>query len=790
MRSTDRIRFVPALNYNGPATPFVVRLLDNSNNTTNAQTAGSIVVTSTNGGTTEISEALVTLTHTVNPVNDPPITTNNTIIILEDEVRPLTNADFGNYSDVENQPFSAIKIVTRPAKGTLQYNVNGAWTSITSDGGDYSISGASIKFRYVPAQNENGTNYTTIEYRVSDGVDFSVSTYTVTINVTPVNDPPISTDDTVSSNEDALYYFNASDFGTYSDVENDTLAKVQITSLPSLGTLEYNNGTTWVSALNAEITPNLLTGDPADSKLRYTPPANAFGSPFTAFGFKVSDGALYSLSSYTVTINIAPVNDAPVATGSALLASVFKNNTSPPWATVSSLFSGTFSDPLDTGNTTDSFYGVAIQGLTQDGAKGVWEYKIGSTEGVVPNSSDSTSFVLRGADSLRFVPASNYTGNATPLSVRLIETKSAAEVSDSGASDASGSTPNVSTNGGTTVYSAATVNLVHEVKGTLLVKAFNDVSEGSDAIFRVSLDSNSNSSGTDVTLGLTNGTASSSSDYGPSYKGAYYYDGSNNKQTLTITGNVVNDVPQNVTIFYVSVPTTNDSPKVYEGPETFSLSASITVDSNPVSNSDAATIRDDGKGKVFNEDGTVDNSATPDNDLSVSVTGYEPVKVNEGSTYAMFKVEASSEDGLNFSVINGTATLVTPTIEFSLDGTTWTVFNASATGGFPTVPAGSGNKGTVYARVTITSESDSMYEGSESFSLRATSRANSDVTGTASRDIVDNGSGLKYTGNFTGDPMEPATDGTNLDNDLSVQVTSYSPVNEGSTWAMFKVVAA
>ncbi|MFM7927575.1 MAG: hypothetical protein ACKO9Q_07650, partial [Pirellula sp.] len=316
---------------------------------------------------------------------------------------------------------------------------------------------------------------------------------------------------------------------------------------------------------------------------------------------------------------------------------------------------------------------------------------------------------------------------------------------------------------------------------------FNDVSEGSDAIFRVSLDSNSNSSGTDVTLGLTPGTASSSSDYGPSYKGAYYYDGSNNKQSLTITGNVVN-VPQNVAIFYVSVPTTNDSPKVYEGPETFSLSASITVDSNPVSNSDAATIRDDGKGKVFNEDGTVDNSATPDNDLSVSVTGYGPV--NEGSTYAMFKVEASSGDGLNFSVINGTATLVTPTIEFSLDGTTWTVFNASATGGFPTVPAGSGNKGTVYARVTITSESDSMYEGSESFSLRATSRANSDVTGTASTDIVDNGSGLKYTGNFTGDPMEPATDGTNLDNDLSVQVTSYQPVNEGSTWAMFKVVAA
>jgi hypothetical protein len=785
LRSTDRIRFVPTLNYNGPATPLVVRLLDNSNTTTNAKTAGAIVDTSTNNGTTEISSALVTLTHTVNPVNDPPVSTNNTITIDEDQVRPLTTADFGNYSDVENQPFSTIKIVTRPDKGTLQYNVGGVWTPITTNGGDYAISDATIKFRYIPAQNENGNNYTTIVYQVSDGVDFSVSNYTVTINVTPVNDPPISTGDAITSDEDALYYFNLSDFGTYSDVEGDSLAAVQITSLPSLGTLEYNNGSGWVSALGAQIAPSLLTGNSGTSKLRYMPPANAFGSPFTQFEFKVSDGADYSLASYTVTINIAPVNDAPEATGSALLTSVFKNDTDPAWATVSSLFSSNFSDLRDTGDTQDSFYGVAIQGLTQDVAKGRWEYKIGSTVGDVPNSTDASSFVLLGADSLRFVPASNYTGNATSLSVRLIETKSSAEATATGPSDASGSTANVSSNGGTTVYSSGTVSLIHEVKGTLLVKAFNDVSEGSNAIFCISLDSNTSVSGTNVTLGLTPGSASSSSDFGPTYAEAYYYDGSNNKQTLTISGNLVT-LPQNVTVFFVSVPTTDDSPKVYEGPETFSLSASITVEGTPISNSDAATIRDDGNGIVFNPNGTANNSATPDNDLSVSVNGYGPV--NEGSTYAMFKVDASSGDALNLSVINGTATLVTPMIEFSLDGTTWTLFNASATGGFPTVPAGAGNLGTVYVRVTITSESDSMYEGSESFSLKATSRANSSTSDTESTSIVDDGSGLKYTGDFTSG--SPNTDATNLDNDLSVSVTSYSPVNEGSTWAMFKVVGA
>ena len=164
-------------------------------------------------------------------------------------------------------------------------------------------------------------------------------------NVTPVNDPPVSTDDTVATNEDTTYFFNVSDFGTYSDIENDPLAKVKVTSVPSMGTLEYYNGTTWTSALYAELTPAQLTGTEQTSRLRFSPPEDAFGSPFTAFGFQVSDGTDYSTSTYMVTINVNPVNDAPVATGSAVLAGIFKNDTAGPGATVNALFSGNFIDP-------------------------------------------------------------------------------------------------------------------------------------------------------------------------------------------------------------------------------------------------------------------------------------------------------------------------------------------------------------------------------------------------------------------------------------------------------------
>ena len=48
-------------------------------------------------------------------------------------------------------------------------------------------------------------------------------------------------------------------------------------------------------------------------KLTFDPVANANGTGYSNFQFKVSDGTLYSTSSYTETINVTAVNDAPIA---------------------------------------------------------------------------------------------------------------------------------------------------------------------------------------------------------------------------------------------------------------------------------------------------------------------------------------------------------------------------------------------------------------------------------------------------------------------------------------------
>jgi len=119
-------------------------------------------------------------------------------------------------------------------------------------------------------------------------------------------------------NEDNIKTFAASEFN-YTDADNDPLSIIQITSLPSRGTLfndaNLNNvvdaGETIL--LNGEITKAEIDAN----KLKFIPILNENGSPYTTYNFKVNDGTAYSSSSYTMTINVNAVNDAPVFTKGA-----------------------------------------------------------------------------------------------------------------------------------------------------------------------------------------------------------------------------------------------------------------------------------------------------------------------------------------------------------------------------------------------------------------------------------------------------------------------------------------
>lgn len=128
----------------------------------------------------------------VNPVNDAPTSTNDTMSTSEDTMIVLTSGDFGTYNDAEGNPFTDVQITTLPADGLLEYDVDGSSSWVAVNANDI-ITVADIdasRLRFTPDADENGAGYTTIGFKVGDGTDFSASEYTLSIDVTAVNDAP------------------------------------------------------------------------------------------------------------------------------------------------------------------------------------------------------------------------------------------------------------------------------------------------------------------------------------------------------------------------------------------------------------------------------------------------------------------------------------------------------------------------------------------------------------------------------------------------------------------------
>ena len=157
--------------------------------------------------------------------------------------------------------------------------------------------------------------------RVSAG-----TTATTTVSITDDDTPPTAANGTVTTDEDTSYTFAADEFG-YSDADGDALASVKIIELPATGALTLN-GTAITSAdLPQTVTATELTG----GGLKYAPPANANGTGYASFKFKVNDGTADSASEYFITINVSPVNDpatgAPTISGTAQVGQMLTAST-------------------------------------------------------------------------------------------------------------------------------------------------------------------------------------------------------------------------------------------------------------------------------------------------------------------------------------------------------------------------------------------------------------------------------------------------------------------------------
>lgn len=194
-----------------------------------------------------------------NCYNDAPIAANQALTTLEDQPLPVVLSA----NDSENDAL-AYRIVQAPVHGHLD--------------------GTTPALTYVPDPNYNGPDAFT--FRVNDG-EFDSNIATVSITVTPVNDPPSARDLQLQTDEDVVLPLILQGL----DLENDTL-NYRVVDAPTHGVL---SGT--------------------GAAMSYQPAANFHGTD--RFTYRVNDGEFDSALA-TVVITIVPVNDPPSADDQAI----------------------------------------------------------------------------------------------------------------------------------------------------------------------------------------------------------------------------------------------------------------------------------------------------------------------------------------------------------------------------------------------------------------------------------------------------------------------------------------
>jgi uncharacterized protein YjiK len=281
-------------------------------------------------GAATSASAVVTLN--IGPLNDVPLALAQSPTTEEDTAMALTLTGIDPDGDA-----LTYTVLTQPVHGIL--------------------SGTAPGLTYTPEADWHGAD--SVDFMVQDASGASLPA-TVTLIVTPVNDPPVPAAQSLATDEDtALPLVIAA-----TDIDGDALT-FAITSPPAHGTL---SGTA----------PDLI----------YTPNADWNGSD--SFIFTASDGT--EVVSATISIEVPPMNDAPVA-GSAAVSTM--EDTAVPVVL----------------SATDAEGDAVTFVITALPAHG-------SLSGTLPNLIYTPSANYHGSDEFTFT-ASDASGAGTPASVSI-----------------------------------------------------------------------------------------------------------------------------------------------------------------------------------------------------------------------------------------------------------------------------------------------------------------------------------------------------------------------------------
>ncbi|WP_118951449.1 Ig-like domain-containing protein [Taibaiella helva] len=198
----------------------------------------------------------------ITPVDDFPVAVNDTVTVAEDNILAGNAALSDHPSGDGGNIWSLSGVNGGAAHGQVVMNPDGIYT-------------------YTPDLDYNGPDM--IMYQLCDA-DNDCSIARIIVTVTPVNDIPVAVNDTLSTNEDTPLSSNVST----NDTCGDGNCSYVLNTAPVNGTLVMN----------------------ADGTFTYTPNANYNGAD--SFQYRVCD-ADGDCDTATVVLNIASVNDIPVA---------------------------------------------------------------------------------------------------------------------------------------------------------------------------------------------------------------------------------------------------------------------------------------------------------------------------------------------------------------------------------------------------------------------------------------------------------------------------------------------
>ncbi len=407
---------------------------------------------------------------------------------------------------------------------------NGAITpALTFRAWDLFDGAANGSLSALPTDSALGTGINTL------AAAYSSATISVNQVILPVNDAPIASGNstlaavpedttappgaTVSTLFDANFSDTADQQQSLTNPTGsvaNTLAGVAVvgdTTPTSEGVWRYstNGGTTWIN-ISTSVSDSSSVVLPVSAEIDFLPAPNFNGAPLpltervidnstdvpitgAVTGLALQGGTVAytnvdvsgtlnggetAVSAATVSLNtaITAVNDAPIASGSATLATVPEDTTSPPGATVATLFAANFSDTADqqqsivnpTGSVANTLAGVAIIGDTTPSSEGVWRYSTngGATWTNISTSvSDSSAVVLPASAEIAFLPVPDFNGAPLPLTERVIDNSTDVPITgavtglalQSGTAAYIGVDVSGAHNGGETAISAATVSL-------------------------------------------------------------------------------------------------------------------------------------------------------------------------------------------------------------------------------------------------------------------------------------------------------------------------------------------